>query len=201
MRLNFVPHAVSQLKGTGVDVACVIGFHEGSYPTEAKILESRNAIEAGARELDMVLNRVMLRAPDYALAFEELKAIRDVAPPKEVTLKLILETALLSREEVVAAVVVAGYAGWDFVKTSTGFNGRGASVEDVVLMGAVSRVVAGKLGEGRVMKVKASGGVRSLEDARRMLDAGAERIGASAGVAIVKEFLGKDGGSVAPGGY
>jgi deoxyribose-phosphate aldolase len=146
-----------------------------------------------------VLNRTDLQSGNYTIVFDELSSIRSVADQEKVVLKLILETSQLSREEIVAASVIAGYAGFEFIKTSTGFLGRGASVEDVVLMSKVAEVVGGKLGKEN-MKVKASGGVRTLEDAKKMLDAGAERIGASAGVAIVKEFLG-EGKTVGGSGY
>lgn len=203
VRVNFVAHASAQLKDRNVKIACVIGFHEGTHPTASKISEAQNALAAGATELDVVLNREALQSGDLVSVFEELHAIRQTAP--SATLKLILETSQLGKGEIVAAGVVAGYAGWEFIKTSTGFCGGGATVENVLLMGRVAEVVAERSdagGKGK-MKVKASGGVRSLEDARKMLNAGAERIGASAGVAIIKEFLGQAGGDAAKssGGY
>lgn len=196
MRVNFVAHALGQLtiagKNDSIKIACVIGFHEGTQSTQSKVEESQRAIEAGATELDVVLNRSQLQRGHYTAIYEELCAIRAVSPPK-IVLKLILETSQLDESEIVAAGVVAGYAGFDFIKTSTGFCGRGASVADVGLMARVAEVVGGKLGRER-MKVKASGGIRTLGDAKKMLDAGAERIGASAGVAIVKELLGEGKG-------
>jgi deoxyribose-phosphate aldolase len=185
-----------------VKVGCAIGFHEGTYSTAAKVAESQEAIAAGASELDVVLNRETLQSGDLAAVYEELKALRAVAPPP-VTLKLILETSQLSKEEIIAASVLAGYAGFDFIKTSTGFCGGGATVEDVLLMSKVADVVSQRddLGDfkGKKMKVKASGGVRSLEDAKQMIEAGAERIGTSGGIKIMKDFLG-DGEDARAGG-
>jgi deoxyribose-phosphate aldolase len=162
-----------------------------------KVDESQQAISAGATELDVVLNRTQLQPGHYTKVYDELSAIRAISPP-EIILKLILETSQLSRDEIIAAGVIAGYVGFDFIKTSTGFCGRGASVEDVELMVKVADIVGKNLGKER-MKVKASGGVRTLEDAKKMLDAGAERIGASAGVPIVKQFLGEGKGAEGSG--
>ncbi|KAL1631867.1 hypothetical protein SLS56_004229 [Neofusicoccum ribis] len=193
VRLNWVPRAVSNLKGTGVGVACVVGFHEGTYDTEAKIKEATSAITAGATELDVVINYPQLLSRSYAAVFDELVAIRAATSPTPV--KLILETSQLQPSDIVAATTLAAFAGLDCVKTSTGFNGRGASVEDVRTMKAAIKAVGRGEGEGR-MWVKASGGVRGLASAREMLTAGAERIGTSSGVAILKdarEVVGADG--------
>jgi deoxyribose-phosphate aldolase len=154
-----------------------------------------------------VLNRETLQCGELAGVYEELKAIRSVAR-SSITLKLILETSQLSEEEIIAASVLAGYAGFDFIKTSTGFCGGGATVEHVLLMSKVADVVSQRddLGDflGKKMKVKASGGVRSLDEAKRMIEVGAERIGTSSGVQIMLDFSeeGK-GGEVdgAAGGY
>ncbi|GME66515.1 deoxyribose-phosphate aldolase [Neofusicoccum parvum] len=187
VRLNWVPRAVSNLKGTGVGVACVVGFHEGTYDTEAKIKEATSAITAGATELDVVINYPQLLSRSYAAVFDELVAIRAATSPTPV--KLILETSQLQPSDIVAATTLAAFAGLDCVKTSTGFNGRGASVEDVRTMKAAIKAVGRGEGEGR-MWVKASGGVRGLASAREMLTAGAERIGTSSGVAILKDARG-----------
>lgn len=205
MRLDFVAHAVKELRdaSNSIRVACVIGFHEGTQSTASKLSESKDAITAGATELDVVLNRTQLQGGEYTSIFSELSFIREVSPPERVVLKLILETSQLSTDEIMAASVIAGYAGFDFIKTSTGFCGGGASVENVTFMFRIADVVGKKLGRER-MKVKASGGVRTLGDAKEMLDVGAERIGASAGVAIIKEFLGmnaKSGTSSGGDGY
>jgi deoxyribose-phosphate aldolase len=194
VRVNFVAHALKQVQDSpDIKVACVVGFHEGTQSTSSKVEESKQAIALGATELDVVLNRGVLQSGDYAATFFELSSIRSLAPSSSVVLKLILETSALTRDGVIAASVVAGYAGFDFIKTSTGFLGLGASPELVELMAKVAEVLGKRLGRER-MKVKASGGVRTLGDARSMLEKGAERIGASAGVAIVKEFLGEEGG-------
>lgn len=195
VRLNYVPRALSQLKGTKVGVACVIGFHEGTYGLDVKVREARAALDAGATELDVVLNREHLLSRNYAMVFEELHTLRAVhAPEERVVIKVILETSQLGEDDMIAACTLAGYAGWDFVKTSTGVLGRGASLEDVRVMDAVAeylhqRGVGPNDGHGRTvkMKVKASGGVRSYEDAMRMIEVGATRIGASSGMMIVQE--------------
>jgi deoxyribose-phosphate aldolase len=183
-------------------VASVIAFHEGTAPTASKVVESLSAVAAGAKELDIVLNRVTLLGPSpesqglesfkYGATYAELKALRDAVPVSSgIHLKLILETSQLSREAIVAACVLAGAADWDYVKTSSGFCGGGATVEDVKLMKHSAEIISAvlPLEDGkrrRVMKVKASGGVRKFEDAIKMIDAGASRIGASSGVAIVE---------------
>jgi deoxyribose-phosphate aldolase len=131
------------------------------------------------------------------MVFEELRALHGVSTPEEgVVMKVILETSQLQEDDVIAACTLAGYAGWDFVKTSTGFLGRGASLEDVRAMDAVAeylhqRDVGLRSGHGKTtkMKVKASGGVRSYEDAVRMIEAGAMRIGTSSGMKIVQEAM------------
>jgi deoxyribose-phosphate aldolase len=188
VRLPFVTHAVQSLPSDGtIKVACVIGFHEGTQSTSSKVEEARSAIEAGASELDAVLNRELLQAGKYDAVYNELKQLRELAPPEKVVMKLILETSQLSREEIIKASVLAHTAGFDFIKTSTGFCGRGASKEDVILMRACAVYLAST--DGKLMKVKASGGVRGYEDARTMIELGAERIGASSGVKIVEEAV------------
>lgn len=195
-------HSVKLLKGTSIKVACVIGFHEGTQALESKIEEAKQALVAGATELDVVLNRDDLSAGSYVEIHKELAALRALNQPdgEKPVLKLILETSQLIATQVIAASVLAGCAGFDFIKTSTGFCGRGASVEDVKLMISVAHYLGKKLGKEN-MKVKASGGVRTLEDAKVMLSAGAERIGASAGVAIMKEFLGEGASTGGGSGY
>ena len=141
----------------------------------------------GAHELDVVLNRGVLLAGSYAAVFAELHAIREACPKSE--LKLILETSELRTDDVLSASVLAYEARWEYVKTSTGFCGRGASLEDVELMSNVATVMQNRTkGEGRTrMKVKASGGIRTWKDAIAMVKEGASRIGASKGVDIVQE--------------
>ncbi len=136
----------------------------------------------------MVLNYPLLSGGDYDPTFREIAALRSLAPAP-VVLKVILETSQLTQTAVIAACVLAAGARADFVKTSTGFNGRGASVDDVRLM----RAAAARADSTRVMQVKASGGVRSLQDMVRMLEAGAGRIGTSAGIWIMKEAMEEEG--------
>ncbi|MCJ1431565.1 hypothetical protein MMC27_000919 [Xylographa pallens] len=184
VRVNHVARCIQNLKGTSVLVACVVGFHEGSYSTDEKVKEALLALHHGATELDIVLHHALLPpttpSPSYPPIFAELATLRSSCPPP-VVLKLILETAQLSREAIRAACVLAAHAGFDFVKTSTGFDGPGATVEDVRLMKAVVGAVAGER-----VQVKASGGVRTLEACGRMIEAGAGRIGTSSGVALME---------------
>ncbi|PTL78484.1 deoxyribose-phosphate aldolase [Vitiosangium sp. GDMCC 1.1324] len=152
----------------------VVGFPLGAALTSAKAFEARMALHAGAREIDMVLNIGALKEKDYALVLEDIARVVEASRPHPV--KVILETSLLSQDEKIAACVLSKAAGAAFVKTSTGFSTGGATVEDVALM---RRLVGEDVG------VKASGGIRSAEDALKMIRAGANRLGASASVAIV----------------
>jgi deoxyribose-phosphate aldolase len=152
----------------------VVGFPLGAALTSAKAFEAREAIRAGAREIDMVLHVGALKARDYALVLEDIARVVEASRPHPV--KVILETSLLTREEKIAGCVLSKAAGAAFVKTSTGFSTGGATVEDIALM---RQVVGDEVG------VKASGGIRSAEDALKMIQAGANRLGASASVAIV----------------
>ncbi|OJD25341.1 deoxyribose-phosphate aldolase [Blastomyces percursus] len=203
VRENYVSRAVARLKETGIGVACVIGFHEGTYSTAEKVSETQNAIKNGASELDMVINYPLLKEGKYTEVYADVLAVRKAANHSSEGvnnnagrkgLKVILETSQLSREQVVAGCVISCLVGADFVKTSTGFNGPGASVENVAMM----RAVCEALGKG--VKVKASGGVRTPGDCVQMIKAGAERIGASAGVNIVDELKGKEGSATDGGG-
>ena len=144
------------------------------------IREASEAVDVGASELDMVLNYELLKSKDYSAVLADIEAVRKMAPFPTV-LKVILETSQLSSIEIIAACKIAQAAEADFVKTSTGFNGTGASAENVNLM---KSVVQGSV------KVKASGGVKTVRDCVRMMEAGAERIGTSSGVSIVKEAHG-----------
>ncbi|KAL4805513.1 hypothetical protein BDV18DRAFT_20459 [Aspergillus unguis] len=185
VRLNHVAQAAQQLHNApDVGVACVVGFHEGMYKTSEKQDEARQAVTLGATELDMVLKYPLLKNKQYVDVYEDVLGVRTVAP-SPTGLKVILETSQLTREEIIAGSVISCLAGADFIKTSTGFNGAGASVENVALMYETAKAV------GKGTKVKASGGVRSAEDCIRMLKAGAQRIGASSGVKIVQESEGK----------
>lgn len=174
---SYVTLCASLLKGTDVKVCTVIGFPLGATSTEVKVFETKNAIENGATEIDMVMNIGALKAGDNQIVATDIHAVAEAAHSAGALLKVIIETALLTDEEKVVACLLAKEAGADYVKTSTGFSGGGATVHDVALM---RRTVGPELG------VKASGGIHSAEEAEQMIAAGATRIGASAGVKIVK---------------
>jgi deoxyribose-phosphate aldolase len=178
---TWVKRAAENLRGTSVPVCTVIGFP--LCAPEIKAMEARRALRDGAREVDMVLNIGALKSGDYDLVRNDIEKVVDAAHDGGALCKVILETALLTDEEKVIASSLAKGAKADFVKTSTGFGPGGATVYDVALMRETV---------GPHMGVKASGGVRTADDAEDMIAAGATRIGASAGVEIVG---GKDGGS------
>ncbi|GKU82069.1 deoxyribose-phosphate aldolase [Niallia sp. NCCP-28] len=159
-----------------VKVCTVIGFPLGASTSEVKAFETTNAINNGADEVDMVINIGALKDKNYDLVLNDIKAVVDAAKDKALV-KVIIETALLTEEEKVKVSELAVEAGADFVKTSTGFSTGGATAEDIALM---RKTVGPEIG------VKASGGVRGLEDAKAMVEAGATRIGASSGVSIAK---------------
>ena len=171
----WVHFAKEQLQGSDVKVCTVIGFPLGANTPEVKAFEAKEAVENGADELDMVLNLGALKAGDTTAVLEDIRTVRNAVKGK--ILKVILETALLSDEEKITVCQLAAQAGADFVKTSTGFNGGGATAQDVALMRAHIP---------DAMHVKASGGVRTRTDAETMIAAGAERIGTSSGVKIVE---------------
>ncbi|MEE8482466.1 MAG: deoxyribose-phosphate aldolase [Acidiferrobacterales bacterium] len=168
--------SASLLQGTNVKVCTVIGFPLGASAPEVKVFETETALRDGATEIDRVINIGALKSKDHTLVAKDIAGVVRVAHAANARVKVIIETALLSEEEKVAACLLAKEAGADYVKTSTGFSGGGATVEDITLM---RRVV------GPDMGVKASGGVSDYDDARHMVDAGATRIGASAGVKIL----------------
>ena len=175
-------HRVAQarrlLAGTSVKVCTVIGFPHGAHAPEVKAFEARRAIEDGAQELDMVVDVSALKAGDHRAVLADIQAVCQAAQagPERACVKVILEMALLEREEKVAGCILAVAAGADYVKTSTGFGPGGATVEDVALM---RQTVGPEVG------VKAAGGIKTPQDAQAMVDAGATRLGASAGVALV----------------
>ena len=173
---SFVSTCFNIIKSSNVKVCTVIGFPLGATTTQSKFLEAEEAIKNGAEELDMVLNIGRLKVKDYDFVYNDLKSIADLSKKHLCTSKVILETCLLSDEEKVAACILAKEAGLNFVKTSTGFSKSGATTHDVSLM---------KFVVGDKLKVKASGGIRSYEDAIAMINAGATRLGASAGVKII----------------
>jgi deoxyribose-phosphate aldolase len=166
--------AARTLKGSSTVPIAVVGFPLGAALSSAKAFEAREAVRSGAREIDMVLNIGALKSRDYRTVGDDIRAVVEACRP--VPVKVILETSQLDTEQKIIACALAKAGGAAFVKTSTGFGGGGATAEDVALM---RRIV------GEDMGVKASGGVRSTEDAKRFLAAGANRLGASASVAIV----------------
>ncbi|RKW70674.1 deoxyribose-phosphate aldolase [Galactobacter caseinivorans] len=172
----WVSTVAEALAGSDVKTCTVIGFALGATTTAAKAFEATVAADQGADELDMVIDIAAARAGDRARLVEDIRAVAEVAHAKGKLLKVIIETSLLDHDAKVLACQASVEAGADFVKTSTGFNGGGATVADVELMRATV---------GPDLGVKASGGVRSYEDAVALINAGATRIGASSGVAIV----------------
>lgn len=185
---SYVPLCAKLLKGTEVKVCTVIGFPLGATSTASKAFETEQAIRDGAQEVDMVMNVGMLKSGEYEYVENDIFAVVSTAKRYRMLSKVIIETGFLTDEEKIKACVLAKRAGADFVKTSTGFGKGGATVGDISLM---RRVV------GSAMGVKASGGVRSREDALAMVASGADRIGASASVKIVSGELVADG----PKGY
>lgn len=173
---GFVPLCSSLLKGTDVKVCTVIGFPLGATTTEVKRLEAEQAIANGATEIDMVINVGQLKSGNYDYVLNDVNKVVLAAKAHRNVCKVILETALLTDEEKVKACLICKKAGADFVKTSTGFSKGGATVGDIALM---RKIVGSAIG------VKASGGIRSKEDAEAMIASGADRIGASASVKIV----------------
>lgn len=172
----WVKYAADLLKNTDVKVCTVIGFPQGATPTPVKVFETQNAIENGANEVDMVISIGLLKDKEYDAVENDIKAVVNVAKGKALT-KVIIEACLLTDEEKIMACKLAKKAGADFVKTSTGFSTGGATVHDVQLM---------RKTVGTDMGVKASGGVRTKEEAQKMIEAGANRIGTSNGISIVE---------------
>lgn|SRR5690625_800979 len=179
----WVKEAAKQLKGSNVGITTVIGFPLGATSTFTKVAETRDAIASGATEVDMVINVGALKSKDEMTVYQDIKQVVRAADGKAIV-KVILETGLLTDEEKVLACRLAKEAGVDFVKTSTGFGPGAATIEDIALM---RKTVGENIG------VKASGGVRDTASAKAMVEAGANRIGASAGIAIVKGETGADG--------
>ena len=186
VRLPWVSRCASIVLDSTVRVCCVVGFHEGTQPTSRKVEEAQRAVSQGAQEIDMVINFPLLKAPDVSTSnegvqrvFEDILSVRRSLP--EAVLKCILETSQLTTAEIVAGCLAACEAGADFVKTSTGFNGRGASVSDVQVM----RWITETYGEEAV-DVKASGGIGDATKMKAMVMAGAKRIGATKGLKILE---------------
>src|SRR2546421_7975013 len=178
---TWVRAAACHLRGTSVPVCTVIGFPLGATLPDVKAYEARRSIFNGAREVDMVINIGALKSGDDCTVEDDIRAVVDAAHENHILCKVIIETALLTDEEKVRACLAAKNAGADFVKTSTGFAKGGATAHDVALM---------RHTVGRALGVKASGGVKGIDDARAMFEAGATRIGASVGVKIAQEASG-----------
>lgn len=168
------------LTGSPVKAAAVVGFPLGASASAVKAFETETACADGAAEIDMVINVGMLKAGNYDYVKEDIAAVTRAAAPYSAKVKVILETCLLTDEEIVTACKLSKEAGAHFVKTSTGFNSGGASISAVELM---------KNTVGTELQVKASGGIRTLDDALAMINAGADRIGASASCEIMEKFL------------
>lgn len=173
---GWIDYAAHLLEGTNVGITTVIGFPLGANTSEIKAAEAKQAVEKGVSDVDMVINIGALKNEDYPTVLHDIKAVVDAVDGKAIV-KVIIETSLLNKTEKIRACELAKQAGADFVKTSTGFSTGGATLDDVKLMRATV---------GPKMGVKASGGVRSYKDAVAMIEAGATRIGASSGIAIVQ---------------
>ncbi len=168
--------AAQELKTSTVKVCCVVGFPLGAMSTQAKVCETKQAIADGAHEIDMVLNIGWLQSNDFDAVYNDIKAVKTFLPNN--TLKVILETGYLNDQDIIKASELAINAGADFIKTSTGFGNRGASVHDIELMQQVVKNRA---------KIKASGGIRDYKTALSYINLGVKRIGTSSGIAIVTQ--------------
>ncbi len=173
---SYVKLCADLLKGTDLKVCTVIGFPLGASSSDVKVFETETALRDGATEIDMVINIGALKGRDFTVVARDIAGVVNLAHAAGALVKVIIETALLNEEEKITACLLAKEAGADYVKTSTGFSGGGATVADIALM---RRVVGPEMG------VKASGGVKDYADAKSLVEAGATRIGASAGVKIV----------------
>lgn len=180
----WVPVAAQELVGSAVKTCTVVGFPLGANTTTTKIFEAGKALRAGAQEIDMVINIGALHSGDLAAVLADIRGVAEETHGAGAILKVILETCLLTDDQKVTACKLSVEAGADFVKTSTGFSSGGATVEDVALM---RRTVGPSVG------VKASGGIRSLADLNKIVEAGATRIGTSSGVAIMAGALAAEG--------
>lgn len=176
----WVSTAYEELRDSDVLVCTVVGFPLGATTKETKFFETDFAVQEGADEIDMVINVGALKSKQYDIVLEDIKSVVQAANGR--TVKVIIETCLLTDEEKVKACELSKEAGANFVKTSTGFSTAGANVEDVELMRSIV---------GDALEVKASGGIRDLDTALKMIEAGATRLGVSAGVQIMKEYKSK----------
>ena len=176
----WVSTAYEELRDSDVLVCTVVGFPLGATTKETKFFETDFAVQEGADEIDMVINVGALKSKQYDVVLEDIKSVVQAANGR--TVKVLIETCLLTDEEKVKACELSKEAGANFVKTSTGFSTAGANVEDVELMRSIV---------GDALEVKASGGIRDLDTALKMIEAGATRLGVSAGVQIMKEYKSK----------
>ena len=188
----WVSTAAAALAGTGVPVGVVIGFPLGASLSESKVDEAQRVIALGAHDVDMVMNVGALKGGEYDTVSNDIRRVVETAHSRGAIVKVILETALLNFEEKLRASEIAVSAGADFIKTSTGFSTGGATVDDIAAMRGIAGTTCG---------VKASGGIRTLADAKAVLQAGANRIGASASVRIVQELTGNADPKQATTGY
>ena len=177
---SYVPQCAQALEGSPVKVCTVIGFPLGATTSAAKAFEAKEAVDNGAGEVDMVVNVGRIKSGDWDYVQADIRAVVEAVKGRALT-KVIIETCLLTDDEKVKVCAIAKAAGADFVKTSTGFSTGGAKVEDIALM---RRTVGPEMG------VKASGGIHNAAEAKAMIEAGATRIGASAGIAIVNGIEG-----------
>jgi deoxyribose-phosphate aldolase len=177
---NYVALAAERLAGSAVNVCTVIGFPLGANATETKVFETELAIKHGAREVDMVISIGALKSGNYALVEHDIKAVADTARSNGALCKVIVETCLLSEEEKITVCGMVTRAGADFIKTSTGFSTGGATLADVRLM---------RQHIGTNVQIKASGGVRDIQFAMQLIEAGATRLGTSSGVALVQAMV------------
>lgn len=180
--INSVPVGICKkmLSGSGVHVGAAISFPLGQTSLETKLFETKDAIDQGADEIDYVINVGKVKEKDYDYIRQEMESIVQICRENEVIVKVIFENCLLSKEEIISVAKIAEEVKPDFIKTSTGFGCGGATVEDVKLM---------KKTVGNAVKVKAAGGIRTWEECRAFIEAGAERIGTSCGLNIVEGFL------------
>lgn len=175
---HYVSYARNLINNSEVKICTVIGFPFGTTYTQTKISEAEEAIENGADELDMVINIAAFKNEDYVLVQEDIEAVVQFAHLNNKIVKVIIETSLLTLDEKIKAIVIVSNAGADFVKTSTGFSGGGATIDDIKLM---------KIHSAENTEIKASGGVRDLDFALELIENGASRIGTSSGVKIIEE--------------
>lgn len=171
----YVTLAKEQLKNSSVKICSVIGFPLGAMSTSAKVKEAEQALKDGADEIDMVLNIGLLKSKDFDAVWEDIEAVKAIMPNN--VLKVILETCYLEELEIIKASELAIQSGADFIKTSTGFGTRGATINDVILMKSAAK--------NSNIKIKASGGIRDYKTAMEFINLGVERLGVSSGIAIM----------------